>query len=75
MSTIDTSPLRTTTGAVIVDSAQRRLDQARRNYRRAYNRGYALSEQGDAERAQAILDQANAVLRVAEQEYATARGR
>jgi len=40
-----------------------RLDKAHRAYRRAYNRGYSLSEQGYAEKAQAILDKANLDLR------------
>ena len=44
---------------IIVDKAQRDLDAAAAKYRRAYNRGYAMSERGDAVRAQAILDKAN----------------
>ena len=58
---------------IVMDQAQKELDQARALYRRRYNRGYSLSEQGHAERAQAILDAANADLRAAEQKFAAAR--
>jgi hypothetical protein len=41
----DTSPLRVH-GAILVDDAQRELDEARRTFRRDYDRGHALSERG-----------------------------
>ena len=75
MKRIDTSPLRTVSGAILVDDVQRRLDAARKQYRKQYDRGYLLSEQGSHGAAQRILDAANAALRKAEQEYAAARGR
>ena len=71
----DTSPLRTESGAIVVDDAQRRLDEARAVYRRQYDRGFSLSERGFDGPAQAILDDANAALRIAEHVYAAARGR
>jgi len=60
--------------AIVVDEIQRKLDIAREEYRRAYDRGYLLSERGDYEKAQAILDAANRALREAEWDYAAARG-
>ena len=60
--------------AIVVDEIQRKLDIAREEYRRAYDRGYLLSERGDYEKAQAILDAANQKLREAEWDYAAARG-
>jgi hypothetical protein len=50
----------------IQDHAQNQLDRAARKYRREYDRGYLLSQQGDSERAQRILDKAN-------REYAEAK--
>jgi len=69
----DTSPLRTESGAIIVDEAQRKLDAARALYRKRYNQGYSLSEQGHSVRAQRLLDTANAELRSAEEQYAETR--
>jgi len=71
----DTSPLRTSEGAIVMDTAQKRLDQARKAHRRQYDRGYSLSERGFDSVAQDLLDAANASLREAELEYAQARGR
>lgn len=48
------------------DAAQSQLDRAAAKYRREYDRGYLLSQQGDSERAQRILDKAN-------REYARAK--
>ena len=70
----DTSPLRVN-GLIVADDAQRRLDDARSIYRRAYNRGYSLSERGDDAGAQRILDNANAALRRAETIYEQERKR
>ena len=70
----DTSPLRLH-GAILLDEAQRELDEARRIYRREYDRGHALSERGLWKRGEKILDSANAKLRRAEERYAAARGR
>ena len=70
----DTSPLRVH-GAILVDDAQHELDEARRTFRREYDRGHALSERGLWKRGEAILDAANAKLRRAEERYAAARGR
>ena len=57
----------------IMDKAQRDLDAAAAKYRRAYNRGYAMSERGDAERAQAILDRANREYDAAKAAFAKTR--
>ena len=70
----DTSPLRVH-GAILVDEAQRELDEARRIYRREYDQSYSLSERGLWKRGEKILDAANARLRRAEERYAAARGR
>ena len=69
-----TGALRTPEGLTIVDNAQRALDTARDKYRRAYNRGYRLSEKGEDVRAQAILDKANAEFAAAKATFAAARG-
>jgi multidrug efflux pump subunit AcrA (membrane-fusion protein) len=69
----NTEPLRTASGAIILDEVQRKLDAARAAYRASYNRGYSLSERGESERAQRYLDNANAMLRRAEAEYEAAR--
>lgn len=74
MEQIDTTPLYFN-GAIVQDQTQRRLDAARAAYRRSYDRGYLLSEQGRHEVAQRILDAANADLCKAELAYAAARGR
>ena len=58
---------------IIVDQAQRDLDKAAAKYRRAYNRGYAMSERGDYERAQALLDKANAEYDAAKAKFAAIR--
>jgi len=55
---------------ILYDDALKKLDAARAKYRRDYDQGYGLSERGDYERAQQILDKANADLRAAEAEYA-----
>lgn len=72
--TPDTSPLRLD-GVIVQDAIQASLDTARRAYRREYDRGYLLSEQGHAEHAQRVLDDANRELRAAEMRYAQARKR
>jgi hypothetical protein len=61
----DTSPLRVH-GAILVDEAQRELDEARRIYRREYDRGHALSERGLWKQGEEIVDAADAKLRRAE---------
>jgi hypothetical protein len=63
------------TKVIVQDGPQRRLDAARALYRKRYNEGYSLSEQGFSEAAQGVLDRANAALRAAEEAYAAARGR
>jgi hypothetical protein len=70
----DTSPLRIH-GAVLEDDAQRELDEARRTFRREYDRAHALSARGLWKRGEEILDAANAKLRLAEERYAATRGR
>jgi len=75
MSKPDTSPLRTESGAIVVDEVQKNLDHARGLYRRQYDRGFLLSQKREAEKAQSILDRANKALREAEEAYAAARGR
>lgn len=59
---------------IIVDQAQKDLDKAAAKYRRAYNRGYAMSERGDADKAQKILDKANREYDAAKAVFAKARG-
>ena len=54
----------------VMDKAQRDLDAASAKYRRAYNRGYGLSERGDYEAAQKILDKANREYDVAKARFA-----
>lgn len=74
----DTTPLYIQMGAtkvIVQDEAQRRLDAARAIYRKQYDRGYLLSQKGQDEQAQRILDNANAALRAAEADYAAARQR
>jgi len=61
------------TRAIVVDQAQADLDEARRAYNRAYTRGYSLSERGQVEKAQSILDRANQDLNAAELRYLKAR--
>jgi len=70
----DTSPLRIG-GVIVQDGVQSNLDTARRRYRREYDRGYMLSEQGHHDHAQRVLDAANSELLLAEKKYAAARGR
>jgi hypothetical protein len=70
----DISPLRVC-GAILVDEAQCKLDEARRIYRREFDRGYALCQRGLWQQGEAILDAADAKLRLAEKRYASARGR
>lgn len=57
---------------VTVTAALVEYDKARARYRRAYDRGYAMSERGDAEQAQKILDKANAELAVAKAAFEAA---
>jgi hypothetical protein len=57
----------------VMDKAQRELDAAAAKYRRAYNRGYGLSERGHAYQAQVVLDKANAEYDAAKAAYAAAR--
>jgi hypothetical protein len=74
----DTTPLYIQMGftkVVVNDEAQRRLDAARAIYRKQYDKGYLLSQKGQDETAQRILDNANAALRAAEEGYAAARAR
>ena len=59
MSTAVRSTLPGGTRGIVVDKAQQDLDEARRAYNRSYTRGYSLSERGQDEKAQAILDKAN----------------
>jgi hypothetical protein len=81
MSRPDTTPLYLTFGVgqdekvIVQDETQRRLDAARAIYRKQYDRGYLLSQKGQDEQAQRILDNANAALRSAEEDYAKARAR
>jgi hypothetical protein len=70
----DTSPLRVH-GAILVDDAQHELDEARRTFRREYDRGHALSERGLWKQGEEMVDAADAKLRLAEERYAAARGR
>ena len=70
----DTTPLRIN-GVIVQDGAQANLDTARRRYRREYDRGYLLSEQGHDDHAQRVLDAANHELMLAERKYAQARSR
>lgn len=72
---IDTSPLRTASGAVVQDACQLALDAARAAYRKEYDRGYVLSMTGRDEAGQRVLDRASARLLVAERIYAKTRGR
>ena len=60
--------------AIVTDGVQQALDAARDAYRRTYTRGYSLSERGEVEKAQSILDRANDDLNAAEQRYLKARG-
>lgn len=70
----DTTPLRIN-GVIVQDGVQANLDTARRRYRREYDRGYLLSEQGHDLHAQRVLDEANRELLLAETKYAQARSR
>jgi hypothetical protein len=70
----DTSPLRSESGAIIIDGVQGKLDAARRRYRISYDKGFSLSERGHPS-AQSVLDAANSELLLAERAYARARGR
>lgn len=53
----------------VQDAAQRKLDEAAKAYRRAYNHGYQLSELGEADEAQRTLDRANARYEQAKAEF------
>jgi hypothetical protein len=57
----------------VMDKAQREYDAAQERYRRAYNRGYGLSERGDWEQAQRLLDAANKEWDAAKAAFALAR--
>jgi hypothetical protein len=70
----DTSPLRVH-GAILVDDTQRELDEARRTYRREYDRGQRPLRTRPLEQGEEIVDAADAKLRLAEERYAAARGR
>jgi hypothetical protein len=70
----DISPLRVR-GEILVDDAQRKLDEARRIYRREFDWGHALCRRGFWQRGEAILAAADDKLRSAEERYASARGR
>lgn len=58
---------------IVMDSNYRELEKARKRYRKAYNRGFLLQQQGDYEGGQRILDRANAELREAEARYPVTR--
>jgi len=51
------------------------LEAARRRYRREYDRGYLLEQQGHADHAQRVLDEANRELKLAEDKFRKAGGR
>jgi len=68
----DTTPLRFN-GAIVTDAVQKNLDEARRQYRLRYDRGYVLSMKGRHEEADRILATANKALHKAELCYETAR--
>jgi len=51
------------------------LEAARRRYRREYDRGYLLEQQGHHVHAQRVLDEANRELKLAEEKYVKAGGR
>ena len=55
------------------DALQQDLDAARRKYRKAYDRGFLLSQRGEDVEAQRILDAANAAFNRAKANYAAAR--
>jgi len=55
--------------------AQSILETARRRYRREYDRGYLLEQQGHADHAQRVLDEANRELKLAEDRYRKATER
>jgi hypothetical protein len=56
-----------------MDKAQRDLDAAQERYRKQYDRGYLLSQKGEDERAQSILDRANDEWDAAKSAFAQAR--
>lgn len=58
---------------IYTDAIQQDLDVARRKHRKAYDRGYLLSQRGEDVKAQRILDAANAALNKAKASYAAAR--
>lgn len=60
---------------ILMDEAQKQLDAAAAKYRRAYNRGYGLSERGEIDKAQAILDRANAEYNAAKAAFEATRRR
>jgi hypothetical protein len=55
------------------DALQQDLDRARQKYRRAYDRGFLLSQKGDDVEGQRVLDAANRMLAKAEANFAAAR--
>jgi len=55
------------------DALQQDLDAARRKYRKAYDRGFLLSQRGEDVEAQRILDAANAAWERAKRNYDAAR--
>lgn len=58
---------------IYADALWQDLEDARRKYRRAYDRGYSLSARGFDNEAQKLLDSANAALKRAEANYYAAR--
>ena len=58
---------------IYADALWQDLEDARRKYRRAYDRGYSLSARGFDNEAQRILDAANAALDKATANYHAAR--
>lgn len=58
---------------ILVNENSRKLDEARRKYRRAYDRGFSLSAQGRDVEAQRILDKANADWAKAQKDYPLTR--
>lgn len=55
------------------DALQQDLDRARQKYRRAYDRGFLLSQKGEDVEGQRILDAANAAYERAKAGYLAAR--
>jgi hypothetical protein len=58
---------------IYCDALRQDLDRARDRHRRSYDRGYLLSQKGQDEEAQRILDAANAAWERAKASYLAAR--